>query len=126
MEIARTRRRTVSDQTVHGINERLKRYRLSEKCAEVTDEVIAFLVQVMRGDPIEVRRPNGLASQWDLPSLQDRMVAAERLLDRGFGKAPQSLTSDHSGEIVKRIEYLVHWLPKAPDDHSKIIEPEPD
>jgi len=47
-------------------------------------------------------------------------------LDRGFGKAPQSLTADHSGEIVKRIEYLVHWLPKAPDDHSKIIEPEPD
>ena len=22
-------------------------------------------------------------------------------------------------EVVKRVEYLVHWLPKAPDDHSR-------
>src|SRR5262245_58418062 len=113
MEIARTRRRTVSDQTVHGINERLKRYRLSEKCAEVTDEVIAFWISVMRGEPQAMTRPDGRKT-YDLPELEDRFKASSLLMDRAFGKAPLAMTADHSGEIVKRIEYLVHWLPKAP------------
>ena len=127
MEIARTRRRIVSDQTVHGINERLKRYRLSEKCAEVTDEVIAFWISVMRGEPQAMTRPDGRKT-YDLPELEDRFKASSLLMDRAFGKAPAAVTvdSDSREGVIKRIEYLVHWLPKAPDDHSRVIEPEPD
>jgi len=128
MQIAVKRRKTVTAQTAHGINERITRYQLSEKCAQFTDEILQFYTAVMRGDPVEVRLANGKPSLWDLPSIEDRMRAAERLLDRAFGKAPLPVRADDEGaeDLMRKTILEVHWLPKAPDDTSRVIEPEPD
>jgi hypothetical protein len=40
--------------TTAGINERLERYRISERCAEFTDEVLDFCVEMMRNEPVPV------------------------------------------------------------------------
>ena len=95
-----------------NIMERMKRYQLAEKCAAYTPEVIEFWASVLRNRKL----PHALRMQ------------ADRLMDRGFGRPPVAVEVDQTRreEVVKRIEYLVHWLPKAPDVHSRVIEPEPD
>jgi hypothetical protein len=42
--------------TTVGINERLDRYRISERCAEFTDEVLNFYADVLRNPLVEVER----------------------------------------------------------------------
>ena len=52
------------------------------------------------------------------------MEAAERLLNRGFGRPPVSAELTADSEL--RQEVFVRWLPPDPNDKSKVIEPEPD
>lgn len=63
-------------------------------------EVVEFMLAVLRGDgeigPPEDRRP--LPS--DLKDGKSRRWAAEQLLDRGFGKAPQTIEIAAQGEAV--------------------------
>jgi hypothetical protein len=42
--------------TTVGINERLERYRISERCAEFTDEILNFYTNVLRNPVVEVER----------------------------------------------------------------------
>jgi hypothetical protein len=51
-----------------------------------------------------------------------RLAAANDLLDRGYGKAPQAVV----GVQPRRQILEVRWLPPDPNDRSRMIEPEPD
>jgi hypothetical protein len=87
MQIAVKRRKTVRAQTAHGINERIERYRLAEQCAEFTPEVIAFWAKVLRNEPRVIRQNGKVIRVWDY-TTDDQFRAADRLMDRGYGKPP--------------------------------------
>jgi hypothetical protein len=91
-----------------GAAERMARYRLMELCARHTEKVVAFYARVMDDEamPVEVR-----------------MAAADRLLDRGYGKPLQALVGHQDAQVRHILN--VRWLPPDPNDHSKVIEPEP-
>ena len=96
-----------------NIMERMKRYQLAEKCAAFTPEVIEFWVSVLRNRKL----PHGL-----------RMQAADRLMDRGFGRPPVAVQVDQTSRemAVKKVIHQVSWLPPDPADHSTVTQPEPD
>ena len=53
-----------------------------------------------------------------------RMQAASELMNRAFGKPPQAIAAP-SQQSTKQI-LVVRWGRPDPNDHSKVIEPEPD
>jgi hypothetical protein len=124
MQIAVKRSKTVRAQTAHGINERIKRYRLSEQCAELTPEVIAFWAKVLRNEPREVIR-NGKRLLVRDYTTDDQFKAGDRLMDRAYGKPPMAVQIDGRQQQLKQIIHTVRWLPPDPNDHSRVIEPEP-
>jgi hypothetical protein len=118
--------------TTVGINERLERYRISERCAEFTDEILDFWVKVLRNEPVPVMvngkplKRNG-KQVMDRPSTpEQQFMATDRLMDRAYGKAPAVAQVDQNKRemTVRRLE--VRWLPPDPNDTSKHIPPEPD
>jgi hypothetical protein len=118
--------------TTVGINERLDRYRISERCAEFTDEILAFWVKVMRNEAVPVRingkplKRNG-KEVMDRPyTAEQQFMATDRLMDRAFGKAPvvAQVNQNKREMAVRKIE--VRWLPSDPSDPSNYIAPEPD
>jgi hypothetical protein len=118
--------------TTVGIGERHERYRISERCAEFTDEVLGFWVKVMRNEPVPVMA-NGKPVKRNGKQVMDRpytpeqqFMACDRLMDRAFGNAPvvAQLDENKSEMSVRRIE--VRWMSPDPNDRSKRIPPEPD
>ena len=99
--------------TMVGIAERMERYRLQEKCAALTDECIELWTSMIRNPS----RP------WVL-----RLEAADRLMDRGYGKPPQAVMMDATSQetSLRKVVHEVRWLPPDPNDRSAYIEPEPD
>ena len=53
-----------------------------------------------------------------------RLAAANDLLDRAYGRPPQAILTDPEQPVRTIIE--ARWLPPDPNDHSRVIEPEPD
>jgi hypothetical protein len=53
-----------------------------------------------------------------------RIACSDRLMNRAFG-LPVQVTNETINENRKQI-LEVRWLPPDPNDHSKLIEPEPD
>jgi len=96
-----------------GIMERIERYRLAEMCAEASGKVIALWESM-------VEDPN---CPWVL-----RLAAGDRLMDRAFGLPVRPVEVDTTSTDVSlsKIIHEVRWLPPDPNDHSKVIEPEPD
>ena len=45
-------------------------------------------------------------------------------LDRSYGRPAQSVAVEQ--QVAKKTILEVRWLPPDPNDHSKVIEPEPD
>lgn len=115
-----------------GINERLERYRISERCAEFTDEAIAFWVKVLRNEPAPVilngkpLKRNGKPVVERPYTAEQQFMACDRLMDRAFGKAPVVAQVDQNRRemAMRRIE--VRWLPPDPNDTSRYVPPEPD
>jgi hypothetical protein len=93
-------RATVTAQTAYGINERIERYRLSEKCAEYTDEGIAFLAVVLRNEPREVIKNCKKFLVWDY-STEDRFKAFDRLFDRAYGRPATPMQIDERQQQLK-------------------------
>jgi hypothetical protein len=96
-----------------GIMERIERYRLAEKCAEFTPQVIALWKQIVEDE----RLPHAL-----------RLAAADRLMDRAYGRPAVAVQVDQTTRemALKKVIYEVRWLPPDPSDHSVRIAPEPD
>jgi hypothetical protein len=113
MELIEKRRVGRPMTTTMGINERVKRYRLQEKCAALTDDCIALWSSM-------VSNPN---CPWVL-----RLAAADRLMDRAYGKPPQAVMMDatKSEMSLRKVIHEVKWMPSDPNDRSNYIEPEPD
>ena len=113
MELVEKRRVGRPKTTMVGLAERIERYRLQEKCAALTDTCIALWSSM-------VANPN---CPWVL-----RLEAADRLMDRAYGKPPQAIMMDatKSEMSLRKVIHQVQWLPPDPADHSRVTEPEPD
>ena len=111
--------------TTVGINERLERYRVSERCAEFTDEVLNFYANVLRNPLVEVKR-DGKKVMVRNYTVEPQLIACDRLMDRAYGKAPVVAQVDQNLRemAVQRLE--VRWLPPDPNDTSRYVAPEPD
>ena len=111
--------------TTVGINERLERYRISERCAEFTDEILSLWADVLRNPLVEVER-DGKKVMVRKYTVEQQFMASDRLMDRAFGKAPAVAQVDQNKHemAVRRLE--VRWLPPDPNDTSKHIPPVPD
>lgn len=91
-----------------------KNLALTTMCQEYTDEVVEFMVNVMRGQPVErlvkkTRSKAGMAKAvktFDTPSFQDRIRAGEWLVDRGWGKAPTVIAGAGG---VGPAEIVIKW-----------------
>ena len=113
MELIEKRRVGRPMTTTMGINERVKRYRLQERCAELTDDCIKLWTSMIRNP----------SCPWVL-----RLAAADRLMDRAFGKAPQAVMMDATSQeaSLRKIVHEFRWLDPDPNDRSAYIAPEPD
>jgi hypothetical protein len=113
MELIEKRRVGRPMTTTMGINERVKRYRLQEKCAALTDEVIQLWSSMVRNENCP----------WVL-----RLEAADRLMDRAYGRPAVAVQVDQTTRemALKKVIHEVRWLPPDPNDHSRVTEPEPD
>jgi hypothetical protein len=118
--------------TTVGINERLERYRISERCAEFTDEILDFWIKVLRNEPVPVMvngkplKRNGKQVMDGPYTPEQQFMATDRLMDRAYGKAPVVAQVDQNRRevAVRRLE--VRWLPPDPNDASRYVAPEPD
>jgi hypothetical protein len=54
----------------------------------------------------------------------ERRAAGKWLWEAAFGRPVQPIAESSEGRVIH--EYRVRWLPPDPNDHSKVIEPEPD
>ena len=113
MELIEKRRVGRPKTTMVGLAERIERYRLQEKCAALTDECIALWSSMIRNP----------SCPWIL-----RLAAADKLMDRAFGKPAQGVMMDATSEetSLRKVIHQVSWLPPDPSDHSRVTEPEPD
>jgi hypothetical protein len=113
MELIEKRRVGRPQTTTIGINERAKRYRLAERCAEFTPQVIALWKQIVEDK--------------NLPYVL-RLMAADRLMDRAFGRPATAVSVDQTTHetSLRKVIHEVRWLPPDPNDRSAYIEPEPD
>jgi hypothetical protein len=113
MEFIEKRRVGRPKTTMVGIAERIERYKLMEKCAQTTNKCIALWESM-------VDNPN---CPWVL-----RLEAADRLMDRAYGKPPQSVMMDATAcETSRRkVVHEVRWMPPDPNDRSVETIPEPD
>jgi hypothetical protein len=113
MELIEKRRVGRPKTTMVGINERVKRYRLQERCAELTDSCIALWESMVRNENCP----------WVL-----RLEAADRLMDRAFGKPAQAVMMDAASQetSLRKVVHEFRWLPPDPNDRSTVTEPEPD
>lgn len=89
---------------------------LTTKCQEFTDEAVDFMVSVMRGEEIRrTKKKNPKTGRIyvaaDTPTFQDRIRAAEWLVDRGWGKAPTVLAG--AGGIGPA-EIAIRWESEPP------------
>jgi hypothetical protein len=93
------------------IADRSMRLQMATAAARHYPEVIAFWLEVLENENRKY-------------STAERLEASDRLMAYGFGKPPQAIEG-HFTEAKKRI-LEVRWMPPDPNDHSKLIEPEPD
>jgi hypothetical protein len=111
--------------TTVGINERLERYRISERCAEFTNEILDFWVDVLRNPLAEVKR-DGKSMMVRKYTVEQQFMASDRLMDCAYGKAPVVAQVDQNKREMAVRRIVVSWLPPDPNDTSKHIPPEPD
>jgi len=92
--------------------ERMKRYRLMEKCAEFTDEVIQFHGEMFRNAKVP---------------LVLRMDAGRWLMNRAYGLPFQAVDVSMVSQetAVQKVIHEVRWLNPDRNDRSREIQPEP-
>jgi len=57
-----------------------------------------------------------------------RLAAADRLMDRAYGKPPQAVMMDASSQetSLRKVVHEVRWMLPDPNDRSVVTIPEPD
>ena len=78
-------------------------------CAAHRQDVVDFWYRVMMDDRVE---------------MQHRIACSVHLMDRAYGKTVQ-VTQENVTENRKQV-LEVRWMAPDPNDHSKVILPEPD
>jgi hypothetical protein len=59
-------------------------------------------------------------------SFDERFAVFRECLDRSYGRPAQSVAVDQTSNTDTQITYNIRWLPPDPNDHSRVIMPEPD
>jgi hypothetical protein len=85
---------------------------LAAQCQKFTPEVVEFMTKVLRGEAVKrstkkIGSKGKLVHTFDTPTFQDRIRAAEWLVDRGWGKAATVLAGPGGvgpSEIIVRLE----------------------
>jgi hypothetical protein len=94
---------------VNSIAQRAERLAFAAACAAHRQDVVDFWYRTMMDDRVEI---------------QHRIACSVHLMDRAYGKTVQ-VTQENVTENRKQI-LEVRWMAPDPNDHSKLIEPEPD
>jgi hypothetical protein len=94
---------------VNSIAQRADRLAFAAACAAHRQDVVDFWYSVMMDHTAD---------------MQHRITCSVHLMDRAYGKTVQ-VTRENVTENRKQI-VEVRWLAPDPNDHSKLIEPEPD
>jgi hypothetical protein len=96
-----------------GIMERIERFKITEKCAEATDEIIELW--------------RGMVKNTECPWIL-RLAAADRLMNRAFGLPvrPIEVDTNTTETQLKKIIHEFRWMPPDPNDRSVETIPEPD
>jgi hypothetical protein len=59
------------------------------------------------------------------PAYEQRLETMKLMFERAYGRPAVHMTVDQTNLSTKKVVYEVRWLPPDPNDHSKVIEPEP-
>jgi hypothetical protein len=93
------------------IADRSLRLQMATEAARLYPKVIAFWAEVLENEKKNY-------------TTAERLEASDRLMAYGFGKPPQAIEAHFQERRHQILE--VRWMPPDPNDHSKLIEPEPD
>ena len=58
-------------------------------------------------------------------SFEERLETLKLMFDRSYGRPAMQVAVDQTTQEAKKVIYEVRWLPPDPNDHSKVIEPQP-
>jgi hypothetical protein len=92
-----------------AIKQRAMRLTLLQECQKYWEECINEHVLIWR----DKSNPNS-----------ERMKAMRTVLEYGFGKP--GIHVEVEQQAAEKLIIEARWLPPDPNDHSKVIEPEPD
>ena len=76
----------------------------------------------MRSWASGLRTVRGRTHGWAY-TFEERLETLKLMFDRSYGRPSQPIQVDQ--QTASKIVYEVRWLPPDPNDHSKVIEPEP-
>jgi hypothetical protein len=106
-----------------GVANRLERFQMQERYAELIDaHGHAFAEEVMTRKAEDGIGPDGRGYAY---SFDERFEVWKEIHNRGYGRAPVQVTVDQTNVSASKVVYEVRWLPPDPNDHSRVIEPEP-
>jgi hypothetical protein len=107
-----------------GVVDRHKRWQLQEKYAALVDKYGPTLCERVMCTPAEDGKgPDGHGFAYTF----DQQVEILKLMEeRAYGRPAQAVQIDQSSVTDTEITYNIRWLPPDPNDHSKVIQPEPD
>jgi hypothetical protein len=101
----------------YPIADRVERLKFAAACARQAVASLEFWVRVRDG-----KDENGKP----LYSEQAQLRASENIVAWGLGRPAQAVQVDQTSLDVNKVIHEVRWLPPDPNDHSRVIEPEPD
>jgi hypothetical protein len=95
---------------------------MQERFAELIDKHgHAFAEEVLTTPAKDGKGPDGHGWAY---SFDERFAVIRECLDRSYGRPAQSVAVEQ--QVAEKTILEVRWLPPDPNDHSKVIEPEPD
>ncbi|MGB7835617.1 MAG: hypothetical protein WBL84_25775 [Xanthobacteraceae bacterium] len=102
------------------IADRVVRLQMAAAAARLYPKVLAFWEEVLEGTATCEQDGKKFLKY----TTEDRLEATRMIMAYGFGKPVQPLTGAYQEQRHQILH--VRWLPPDPNDHSKLIEPEPD
>ena len=106
-----------------GLSQRLKQFNVQNDFASLLDQYgPAFAREVMGKRAKDGKGPDGHGWAY---SFEERLETLKLMFDRSYGRPAMQVAVDQTTQEAKKVIYEVRWLPPDPNDHSKVIEPEP-
>ena len=98
------------------LNLRTARIVMANECVKAFPKVMKFWLEALEAT---VTYEQG-GQRFFKYSVQDQFEAAKCIMEYGFGRPVQPLTSAYQEHKHQTLE--VRWMPSRPDDHSKAVD----